>query len=188
MSDKKQDGRIKYTKMVLRDSLIALMREKPIAKVTVTEICQGADINRATFYAHYADPFALLSSIENEMMLDITEKLGDAFSLEDTDLPAILARVFEYIKENSVVCSVLLSDMSDTGFQAQVVAMLAKQFIVEWTTIKSISREDAEYLYTYAAIGCVGLIRKWLTEGMKKTPESMAELVMKLSNRGYSAF
>lgn len=188
MTEKREDGRVRYTKMVIRSSLIALLREKPIAKVTVTEICRGANVNRATFYAHYADPVDLLHSIEAETTADITGKLGNAFSTADPDLKETLTRVFEYIRDNAETCAVLLSDGGDNSFQAQVVGMLEKRFISEWTAARAVSREDAEYLYTFAAIGSVGLIHKWLGEGMKKSPAEMADLVLKLSNKGYSAF
>ena len=34
------DRRVKFTKMVLRESLLELMREKPIGEITVTELCK----------------------------------------------------------------------------------------------------------------------------------------------------
>ena len=68
LMEKKQDARVRYTKMMIRSSFIELLREKPVAKVSVTELCERAGINRATFYAHYADPSDLLRSIEEEIM------------------------------------------------------------------------------------------------------------------------
>lgn len=188
MESDKVDGRVKYTRMVIRNSFIALLRDKPLAKVTVTEICKSAGINRATFYAHYSDPYCLLKSIEAELMANVTSGLGGAFSAINADLQKTLTWVFEYIRDNAEICRVLLSDSSDTGFQAKVVAMLQEKFIDEWTAGRSVTAEDAEYLYTFAAIGSVGLIRKWLADGMRRSPENMAELVVLLSNKGYSAF
>ena len=52
MPGRKQDARVRYTKMVVKESLMELLRVKPVAKVTVTEICERAGINRATFDAH----------------------------------------------------------------------------------------------------------------------------------------
>ena len=49
MPGKKQDARVRYTKMVVKSSLLELMQTKPVAKITVTEICEKAGINRATF-------------------------------------------------------------------------------------------------------------------------------------------
>jgi AcrR family transcriptional regulator len=58
------DRRTKYTKKMIKDTLIDLLLEgKDITKVTVSEICEIADINRATFYRYYLDIFDLLDKM-----------------------------------------------------------------------------------------------------------------------------
>lgn len=49
MSGAKVDRRIKYTKMVLEESFIRLLEKKDISQISIKEICENADINRATF-------------------------------------------------------------------------------------------------------------------------------------------
>ena len=51
----KTDARKRYTQMVLKRSLLKLLKEKPVNKITVKEVCELAQLNRATFYAHYSD-------------------------------------------------------------------------------------------------------------------------------------
>ena len=50
---KNNDARVRYTQKVLKDSLLQLLEKKPINKITVKEVCELAELNRATFYAHY---------------------------------------------------------------------------------------------------------------------------------------
>lgn len=64
----KSDRRVRYTRMVLKQALLSLMLERPITRITVTEICERAEVNRATFYAHYADPYDLLARIETNCL------------------------------------------------------------------------------------------------------------------------
>ena len=64
----KLDARKRYTQMILKQSFLKLLKEKPVNKITVKELCQLSQINRATFYTHYSDCFALLESIENELI------------------------------------------------------------------------------------------------------------------------
>ena len=49
------DARIRYTQGVLKQALLSFLQEKPINKITVKEVCERAELNRATFYAHYSD-------------------------------------------------------------------------------------------------------------------------------------
>lgn len=61
------DRRTKYTKNVIRQALMELLKEKPISKITVTDICKLADINRSTFYSYYEDVYALMTQMQNEL-------------------------------------------------------------------------------------------------------------------------
>ncbi len=65
----KENRKTKYTQMVLQDALMELMAEKSISKITIKELCEKADINRTTFYAHYTDQNDLLHEIEANVLL-----------------------------------------------------------------------------------------------------------------------
>ena len=47
----KMDARKRYTQMVLKQSFLKLLKEKPVNRITVKEVCALAQLNRATFYA-----------------------------------------------------------------------------------------------------------------------------------------
>lgn len=63
---KKEDRRTQVTKQLLRASLIELMDKKPIEKISITELCNKAGINRGTFYLHYDIPYDILTEIGQE--------------------------------------------------------------------------------------------------------------------------
>ena len=63
---KKEDRRVRYTKLAIRESFLALLSEKPIEKISVTEICKRADINRGTFYSHYDDIYSVAEFIHSQ--------------------------------------------------------------------------------------------------------------------------
>ena len=58
-----QDRGIRKTRAVLKNALLSLMKEKSVKHITVKELCDRADINRGTFYLHYADVFDMLEKI-----------------------------------------------------------------------------------------------------------------------------
>lgn len=174
--------------MVLRDSFVALLKQKPITKITIKEICEGADINRATFYSHYSDQYDLLRQIENELLSDIKEYLaGYSFSDNGSESIQMLQRILEYVKKNAEVCAVLLNDKGDIAFQQEVMMIVQRQCISEWTK-KSVNKELAEFIYSFTITGSVGVVHKWLKEGMKQSAREMAEIVINLTNKGISAF
>ena len=188
MSEQKIDRRVKYTKMVIKNSFLALAKQKPISKISVKEICQDADINRATFYAHYADQYDLLRRIEDEFIEDVNRYLESApHDCSEGESVEMLTRIFEYIRENADACAVLLSEKGDIIFQKQVMMITHKQFVADMTSVKTMSREDAEYLYVFVAIGSVGIVQKWLAEGMKKPARELAEMILTITQKGMLA-
>lgn len=42
------------TKSLLQQALVELLEEEHLSSITVTALCARADVNRSTFYAHYA--------------------------------------------------------------------------------------------------------------------------------------
>ena len=102
---KNNDARVRYTQKVLKDSLLQLLEKKPINKITVKEVCELAELNRATFYAHYTDCFDLLESIENEMLGGFEESLKYIRSL---DVTSLMSAIYEMIERNDNACRVLV--------------------------------------------------------------------------------
>ena len=72
----KQDHRVRLTKLLLREAFLDLLVEKPVAKITVKELCEQANVNRATFYAHYRDLFDLHEEIERDLAHTIMRSLS----------------------------------------------------------------------------------------------------------------
>lgn len=189
MSNIRNDRRIKYTKMVLKESFINLLKEKPLSKITIKEICENADINRATFYAHYRDQYDLLHQIEQELIDGINQYLGDYAFSDTVDISVeALEQIFTYIKQNAKICTILLGDSGDDHFRQQVMRIVRDQCVAAWTINKALAPEDAEYIYAFAIEGSVGLIQKWLADGGTKSARAMAELILQITNYGLSGF
>ena len=53
------------TKRLMKDALLELLAEKDLANISVTSVCETADVHRSTFYNYYTDPASLLRDIEH---------------------------------------------------------------------------------------------------------------------------
>ena len=67
------DRRVKYTKKVIKETFISLLEEKELNKITVSELCSIADINRATFYRYYLDIYDLYDKIRDEFVSELKQ-------------------------------------------------------------------------------------------------------------------
>ncbi|MDD4334148.1 MAG: TetR-like C-terminal domain-containing protein [Desulfotomaculaceae bacterium] len=182
MGSKKVDRRIKYTKMVLRESFINLLEKKDISQISIKEICEDADINRSTFYAHYNDQYDLIEKIQNQLFENIEMHLS-AFTQNDLPIVPVdmVEQIFECIQENARLCKLLLSERGDLNFQKRVLMLVYEKIISDLTRGGTISKEDAEYIYAFTLTGCIGAIQKWLNDDMNKSPRFMAETIIRLT-------
>lgn len=183
----KPNRRVRYTKMVLRQSLLQLMETRPINKITVTDICALADINRGTFYAYYADPYDLLSQIEQELYEAIRQSLEK--SLHEKTTSTLLADIFVAIAENGDLCKILFSEFGDKAFIRKIVYIAHDRSIAEWQALaRDAPASQLEALYAFTAHGSAGVIENWVKTGMRESPQEIARLVEVLSNQGLQAF
>lgn len=64
-----EDRRIRRTKKALKDSFVELLQTKSFKKITVTELCEAADITRVTFYTYYKDKYELVSEYFADLLV-----------------------------------------------------------------------------------------------------------------------
>src|SRR5215471_13245375 len=58
-----RDPRIRRTRQLLQGALLQLLRSKTFDDISIQDIADAATVNRATFYDHYTDKFALLEAL-----------------------------------------------------------------------------------------------------------------------------
>ena len=185
--NKKTDRRVLYTKMFLRESLLTIMKEKPIAKITPTELCRHAGLNRNTFYTHFNSPEALLDSIENEFYEQVRHSIEH--SLVDGDITSSLTGICQSIFDNRDLCAVLFTEYGNKDFLRRIIDLAHDRTVSEWNVlgVKEDS-EQMEMLYCFSVNGSVSVIQKWIQDGMKSTPNEIAQFIEKASNFGLRGF
>ena len=169
----KEDRRTKYTKMMLKNSLLQLLQAKQMTEITVKELCILADINRSTFYSHYANHYELKNQIENELILDLTHYLSMYHFEKDKDGLKMTEKLLEYIANKKVECEVLLNENAASNFQ-QKVEQLAHQFMIKNELIED---KRNEYVRSFIISGSVQMIRLWMNNGLKESPKEIAALI-----------
>jgi AcrR family transcriptional regulator len=84
------DPRVTRTRKLIRDALVSLLAEKNFESITVQDIAGRATVNRATFYAHFTDKFALLDAMIRE---DFASHLSEGNPLGTTQTRGLLLAV-----------------------------------------------------------------------------------------------
>ena len=185
MKKGKTDRRVKYTQKLLWDALVQSLQEQHISNITVKSLCETADINRSTFYAHYKDPYDLLYQMQNEILSNVKRYL-EKQSYDADDRPIsfqVLKRILEYVKENADVFKILLSDNSDASFQMEIMKLSNLDL---FQSKSKFSKRTHDYLAIFGATGCISILHKWLIDGMLESTTEISEFILKIIYYGTS--
>ena len=178
---KKEDGRIRYTKMRIRTAFYELLREIGYEKISVTAICSRAEINRATFYKHYLDVPDLVDKLQEAVIDKITAKL-EAASYENID--EFVTNTLKYMRESMKDDLSLMSFMSQSGseFSKKLVLLFYDHFS-EALSVYADSDPDLnkEVLFAYISAGSAGVIDYWNKSGFAESEEQIAAKILKLA-------
>lgn len=183
---KKENRRIRYTRLALRESLLAQLEEKPLNKISVSQVCDQADVNRSTFYLYYKDVYDLNDQIQQELYDEIYKLVS-----QDIDLvPGItlLRRIYELIYKNRDLARVVFGKYADKEFMKKISNIYRDQAIKDWSKeAKSVNAETLSYLYTYLTYTNLGMVEHWISTDFRETPEQLARMTSDMISYGASS-
>ncbi|MEG0374421.1 MAG: TetR/AcrR family transcriptional regulator [Raoultibacter sp.] len=182
----KQDHRVRITKMMLRENFLELLKQKPLAKITVKELCEKTGVNRATFYAHYKDMYGIYEEIEAELTQTIMNSLNA--TLHRNSISEFSNELCTIIVENRSSCEAIFGEFGEPELANRVVDTLNESSIAVWRNERpELSDSDLKKLYTFMANGSLAIIRSWVQNGMQESPEEIARFIEKMSDFGLAA-
>ena len=183
MENKKESGRVRMTKQMLRRAFTQLLMEKPIQNITVRELCEKAQVNRGTFYVHYSDIYALMEAIEEQMVAELAAAL-DELSVSPGGTESLVEpcrKIFEFLKQNSDMCIILLGKNSDFTFVNRLVQMGKESSLIQYMECyPKADKKQAEYFYNFVSSGWIGLLRQWADNGFSDSPAAIAVMAENL--------
>lgn len=187
MAGVKGNRRTLYTKKVIKESLIELLKTKEIHQVTVTDICKKADINRGTFYTHYKDAFDLLQSMEDELFDQILRYIKEIPVEEYNSL--LLLKVLELIKENKDLCKVLFCNQRDSSILNRILNIANQIDIGQIINNPSLTNKTiANYYMRYSVGGCISIIETWLENNLPESPSELVQIINGINQVNIQSF
>ena len=186
MKEATKDRRVKYTVKVLKDALVQSLKDEHISKISVKSLCELADINRSTFYAHFEDQYALLHYIEQEALDNIKQHLEKQDFNDNRPVSfQVLTRILDYAQENADLFKALLSENCETGIQREIMNLSQ---VISFRLNKKYDKRVQDYLSIYGTMGCISLLQKWLQDGMPESTTQLAEYIVQMLYSGMSSF
>ena len=174
----KLDPRVKRTREMLEQAFQSLLAEKGFDAVSVQDITARAGVNRATFYAHFEDKFALLDySIRESFREEIKKRLLASCHFSMGNLRQLIVAVCEFTRNLSTNC-VPAQRQFEPLVENQVKAQLY-ELILMWLR-QNEQVTSPETSATAASWAIYGLAMQWNREKKNQSAESFADEVLPL--------
>lgn len=176
---KRTDARVRYTQRVLKEALLSLLGEKPINKITVKEVCALAELNRATFYTHYRDCFALLESIENELVEEFRQSLERANPFH---VSSLIEAIYGIVEKHDAACRVLIfGQVSPSVLQRMIDAARDKSMDYWREALRNASEDDLAMLYIHLSNGLMHVVVEGYERFSRKAVVEFVDRIVKSS-------
>lgn len=183
MTEEKLDRRVRRTRNLLGTALQALVLEKPYETITIQDITDRADLNRATFYLHYASKEELLmDSLEAQFDALVARMEAEKNGRPSWETPATAQIIFEYAAQNADLFKVLLGEHGQGYVMYRVLNYIAQEDEAELAEAFGPDGLPIPYpiLARHFAGALFALISWWLENDMPYSARYMAETLQQL--------
>jgi len=175
-----EDPRVLRTRQLIRTAFRHLLRRRGFDSITIKDIAQEATINRATFYAHFEDKYALLDEVTEQAFHEmIPEHVANAQEFTDEICDQLILLTHQYIVDFYRICRI------DSNSMAKLVDEKIKKMLQQ--TIESIflrghtrHRADKHHIKIAAAMtgsAIYGAAHYWLNVEEKDRTDELVNIV-----------
>lgn len=150
--EEKVDPRVKRTRNLILTSFESLLAEKGFESVSVQDVANRAEINRATFYAHFPDKYALLDyAVQRAFMAEVEKRTLTMCSYSPDNLRTLILIVCDFLVRLHTGCA-----QSHQQFESLVEGQIKKQLfevLTHWLRNSQLPTEIPATVATWAIYG-----------------------------------
>lgn len=179
MEEKKTDRRTLKTRKAIYDAFMELVTEKELHKVTVQEISEIADINRATFYKHFLDVYDLYDKLEQEILIEWGMLV---LKLQELRTKDFFDSLVGYIDKNRNVFKMVFSSKAPGELRVKFEKILEGLLLKIESEKTGAKLKDVKLSYQtcYRAQGCIAVLSRWMEDGRDQSKDFIVKVLSEL--------
>lgn len=184
MTTRKEDKRSIKSRNALKAAFKEMVLTQDMSRIVIKELAEKADVNRKTFYLHYADINDVLEDVENDLLDDIRSIIGkfDYKAIVFDPYPLLLAISDGVSGENDDFNKLLFSSTISNNLIDKIKNLFKQAFKDTFEQIMSDSA-GTEIVLTFVVSGVVDAYRAWYLSdrviGLKQVAHELAEVISK---------
>lgn len=177
----KTDPRNRYTRQVIAEAFLQLLQHKGVAKITVKEVCEIAQINRGTFYRHYKDCYDLFEQLQDKALTELEEILTRT---RTQGVQPVLTSLLQTIQDDRWLIGLLVRKSGDNAFLDRAVG---RCFRYMETVLAPAEDRAGAMRNVFLIAGASGVMQYWVCSGMTEPATQVAAAITALCTSATSA-
>ncbi|MGN0831840.1 MAG: TetR/AcrR family transcriptional regulator [Candidatus Ornithospirochaeta sp.] len=169
----KVDVRIVKSKESLMSAIIGLMGKKKLEELTISEICQEADVNRNTFYSHYSSVRELFEEMNGKYMEALFAS-AKVFDEPNDSTIKNLVNVLDKMKEKGNLTKIIFSESNSIKHLNTLLQILFPTSIIDNLKIENLSLEEC---HAFLIGGITSLILRWIENDFQESPKNFGRKI-----------
>ena len=156
----------------MKQSMLELLEHIDILDITVSRLCDAAEVNRSTFYSHYDSIADIMEEIEREIGVNLLERFSEdnydesnPFSMDHFTI------VLEHMKENQNFYRAYLTQSTSQSQLDWAFGQLLEQFVRPMMHGLNVDDIAIEYYFAFFRAGFIALLSHWLQNRCREEPE-----------------
>lgn len=166
------------TKKVLSNALGELLKEKPLSKITISDITNKAGVNRHTFYYHFSD---INDIIAWGFAVSVKDLLSEQITYDNWQ-KATSILLHGCVDRRKEVLAIYHSEAKEHILRlfGEWVYSLFRSIVEEQSDGMHVQDSDKEYIAHFYQYGFIGILNHWFDSGMMEDADLLLERLVVL--------
>lgn len=162
----------------LKETLLELLKEMDFEKITVKMLCSRAEVNRSTFYAHFANIYEIMEQMEDHLNVELLESYTNTPSSENDIFPVWPFIPFlRHIKKHHYFYKIVLKERKNFPLK-QGYEQMWNQIIKPKCEAAGIQSEsEMMYYFVYFQAGFTFALKRWIDTGCLESEEEISQIM-----------
>lgn len=171
--NKKIDVRVRRTYRQLIESFLKLLNEKSFDEISISEICEGAEVHRATFYKHFYDKTEFLNFCVKQLLSEV-----DFSSVLNYPSPenvkescmSFVKTLFSFIDKNKVLFAAVFSDRHSLSFDTTLINVITDFCAIKLQQVLEGVPDYKSQIFSNFYSGSIVGVVKWYVKNYEVCP------------------
>ncbi len=178
----KKDLRVVKTTENLQSALLHLLETKPLEKISISELCKTAKVNRGTFYLHFQSIDDLFSHYFHEITEDLRFAYYEPYHLTNYAIENVephMVRIFHHVEKFSRFYKIVFNRKAPLMYYYDLFDII-RAYLLE-SIEEQLAVSDSEYLASYQANAIIGMIIEWVGRDFEQSVEQLNNMLIEFT-------